>query len=87
MKVAASALIPIAALAASACASPSLRTAELPCAGVRQTAECIEARRQSELGLTPRSHQMTARERGELSSQRLERELDYARSRPGGVPR
>jgi hypothetical protein len=75
------------AMAAASCAAPAAETAGLPCAGPRQSAECIEARRLSALGLTPRPHEMTRRERGELANDRLERELDYARNRAAEQPR
>lgn len=87
MRVAALALVFAGGLALSACAGPRLQTAELPCAGVYQTTECIEARRKFELGLMPRPHEMTARERADLSNRRLQGELEYARSRAGETPR
>ena len=87
MKVLALALLPLIVVAASSCATADRQTAELPCAGPDQSPECIEARRLSALGLTPRPHQMTDRERGELANHQLERELDYARSRAGEAPR
>ena len=87
MKLAAPVYLALIALAAASCATPAPETAGLPCAGPRQSAECIEARRLSALGLTPRPHEMTRRERGELANARLERELDYARNRPGEQPR
>lgn len=86
MKLSAPVCLSLIALAASSCA-PAPQTAGLPCAGPRQSAECIEARRLSALGLTPRPHEMTRRERGELANDRLERELDYARNRSDEQPR